>query len=306
MRPHPNHPLARYPPWLTRWIGYRATIPPKRPDYIIWFWSFIGAFSGLCILQAVFGHAGYFVDRGVPSMIASYVSRIQLLRPACHPLVLTHILIGCVRRPLLWRHRSSTSTTPRTRWRALHRRRSRALHHEAILAQPALRVHPVARRLALHLRRHRRHADDRHDAPSRGSDRTSPRARRRRLGPQLVLPPGRAPVKHARACERPAREQRPASIPYVLVLACRAGCRKSVGRLGRTRGTTGRCSECVVIKVHIAVRARQRREGEHGSQFCISLATVRAYCIILRTLSDLCSHWSQHPHCSTTVQSMAH
>ncbi|KAF9810168.1 hypothetical protein IEO21_07099 [Rhodonia placenta] len=66
------HRLARYPSWLTRWIGYRANTPPKRPDYIVWFWSFIGAFCGLSVLQAVFGHAHYFIERGTPSMVASF------------------------------------------------------------------------------------------------------------------------------------------------------------------------------------------------------------------------------------------
>ncbi|KAF9810166.1 hypothetical protein IEO21_07097 [Rhodonia placenta] len=64
--------LSRYPPWLTRWIGYRASPPPKLPDYLVWFWSFIGAFCGLCVLQAVFGHAHFFIERGTPSMIASF------------------------------------------------------------------------------------------------------------------------------------------------------------------------------------------------------------------------------------------
>ncbi|KZT07794.1 HPP-domain-containing protein [Laetiporus sulphureus 93-53] len=69
----PPHRLARYPPWLTRWLGYRASPPLKLPDYLIWFWSFIAAFCGLCVLQAVFGHAHYFVKRpGMPSMVASY------------------------------------------------------------------------------------------------------------------------------------------------------------------------------------------------------------------------------------------
>ncbi|EPT00612.1 hypothetical protein FOMPIDRAFT_130327 [Fomitopsis schrenkii] len=95
MHPHPNHPLARYPPWLTRWVGYRATMPPKRPDYIIWFWSFIGAFSGLCILQAVFGHARYFIDRGVPSMVASYGASAVLCYGAIEaPLSQPRALVG--------------------------------------------------------------------------------------------------------------------------------------------------------------------------------------------------------------------
>ncbi|KZT73752.1 hypothetical protein DAEQUDRAFT_721207 [Daedalea quercina L-15889] len=64
--------LVTYPAWLTRWVGHRTAPPPVRSRYIVWLWSFIGAFCGLSILQALFGHAQYFVHRGVPSLIASY------------------------------------------------------------------------------------------------------------------------------------------------------------------------------------------------------------------------------------------
>ncbi|KAH9836365.1 HPP family-domain-containing protein [Rhodofomes roseus] len=90
-----THPLARYPRWITRWLGYRATPPPKRPEYLVWFWSFIGAFSGLCVLQAVFGHARYFIDRGVPSMVASYGASAVLCYGAIEaPLAQPRALIG--------------------------------------------------------------------------------------------------------------------------------------------------------------------------------------------------------------------
>lgn len=71
---HHTHRLARLPPWLTRWLGYRSSPPPTRSRYIIWLWSFIGAFCGISLIQAVFGHAQYFIRRGVPSIVASYVS----------------------------------------------------------------------------------------------------------------------------------------------------------------------------------------------------------------------------------------
>lgn len=66
--------LSRLPLWLSRWLGYRQTPPPKQPPYVIWAWSFVGAFCGLSVLQAIFEFAPYFVDRQVPSIIASYVS----------------------------------------------------------------------------------------------------------------------------------------------------------------------------------------------------------------------------------------
>ncbi|KAI5118331.1 hypothetical protein M0805_006613 [Coniferiporia weirii] len=64
--------LSRLPPWLSHWLGYRAGPPVKRPNYIVWFWSFVAAFGGLSVLQAVFGHSEYFIGRRVPSIIASY------------------------------------------------------------------------------------------------------------------------------------------------------------------------------------------------------------------------------------------
>ncbi|KAJ7453263.1 HPP family protein [Mycena galericulata] len=71
-------PLARLPHWISRWFGYRSTPPPKQPDYIMWFWAFIGAFLGLSVLQAVFGYPQYFLQRHVPSIIASYAGSAVL------------------------------------------------------------------------------------------------------------------------------------------------------------------------------------------------------------------------------------
>ncbi|KAF5347956.1 hypothetical protein D9756_010212 [Leucocoprinus leucothites] len=64
--------LAPLPAWLSRWFGYRRIPLPKRPDYIIWIWTFTGAFSCIAVLQAVFEQAQYFVRRRVPPIVASY------------------------------------------------------------------------------------------------------------------------------------------------------------------------------------------------------------------------------------------
>ncbi|KAL8980976.1 MAG: hypothetical protein Q9177_005720 [Variospora cf. flavescens] len=66
-----NSRLSRLPPWASRWLGYREH-PPKEPPYIVYLWSFIGAFCGLSVLQAIFGQAQYFIDREVPPILASY------------------------------------------------------------------------------------------------------------------------------------------------------------------------------------------------------------------------------------------
>ncbi|KAH8434874.1 HPP family protein [Aspergillus melleus] len=56
---------------MSRWLGYRSTTPKPLPPYATWFWSFIAAFCGLSVVQAVFNYSQYFLDRGVPGIIAS-------------------------------------------------------------------------------------------------------------------------------------------------------------------------------------------------------------------------------------------
>lgn len=74
----PSQPrLARLPRCISHWLGHRESPPAPRQNYLVWFWSFIGAFCGISILQAVFGHAQYFMKRSVPSIIASYVRLIH-------------------------------------------------------------------------------------------------------------------------------------------------------------------------------------------------------------------------------------
>ncbi|KAJ7201509.1 HPP family protein [Mycena rebaudengoi] len=71
-------PLARLPHWTSRWFGYRSKPIPTQPDYVVRFWSFISAFLGLSLLQAVFSHPQYFLRRHVPSIIASYAGSAVL------------------------------------------------------------------------------------------------------------------------------------------------------------------------------------------------------------------------------------
>ncbi|KAI8627253.1 hypothetical protein F5Y19DRAFT_183469 [Xylariaceae sp. FL1651] len=65
---------TKLPPWITRWVGVRSQPPPPKPVYMPYLWAFIGAFGGLSLLQAVFGHTACFIERGVP--------------PSLHPMVL--------------------------------------------------------------------------------------------------------------------------------------------------------------------------------------------------------------------------
>ncbi|KAK7464945.1 hypothetical protein VKT23_006153 [Stygiomarasmius scandens] len=87
--------LARLPPSLSHWLGYRSSPPPKRPDYLVWFWTWIGAFCGISVIQAVFGQARYFIERGVPSIVASYGASAVLIYGAIEvPLAQPRALIG--------------------------------------------------------------------------------------------------------------------------------------------------------------------------------------------------------------------
>lgn len=79
------HSQSNIPPAVTRWFGVRSQPPPPKPLWVSLLWAFIGAFCGLSLLQAVFGHASYFVDRGVPQLVASYVSsRCRICALSCH------------------------------------------------------------------------------------------------------------------------------------------------------------------------------------------------------------------------------
>ncbi|KDR76654.1 hypothetical protein GALMADRAFT_66897 [Galerina marginata CBS 339.88] len=87
--------LSRLPPWLSHWLGYRSEPLTKRSDYTIWFWSFIGSFLGISLIQAVFGQAHYFIERGVPSIVASYGATAVLIYGAIEaPLAQPRPLFG--------------------------------------------------------------------------------------------------------------------------------------------------------------------------------------------------------------------
>ncbi|TFK35003.1 HPP family protein [Crucibulum laeve] len=90
-----SHRLSGHPRWFSHWLGYRSSPPPKRPDYIVWAWSFIGAFCGISLIQAVFGQASYFIKRGVPPIIASYGATAVLIYGAVDaPLAQPRALFG--------------------------------------------------------------------------------------------------------------------------------------------------------------------------------------------------------------------
>lgn len=94
--------LAPLPSWFNRWFGYRSAPVTKPPDYIIWFWSFIGAFCGISVIQAVFEQAHYFVRRKVPTIVASYVSLAATTLFSFLNCLVISSDPGCLCSPSLW------------------------------------------------------------------------------------------------------------------------------------------------------------------------------------------------------------
>ncbi|KAJ5317644.1 hypothetical protein PENANT_c004G07890 [Penicillium antarcticum] len=64
--------LARLPTWISHWLGYRAEPVKPLNTYLVAVWSFMTAFCGLSVVQAIFNYSDYFNERNVPGIIASY------------------------------------------------------------------------------------------------------------------------------------------------------------------------------------------------------------------------------------------
>ncbi|KAF6754101.1 HPP family protein [Ephemerocybe angulata] len=73
--------LHHLPTWASRWLGYRQLLSPTgpQPQSVVWIWSWIGAFSGLAVIQAVFQQAHYFVNKGVAPIVPSYGATAVLI-----------------------------------------------------------------------------------------------------------------------------------------------------------------------------------------------------------------------------------
>jgi len=93
--PHRN-PLSHLPSGVSHFLGYRSGRPSSpQPRYIIWFWSFVGAFGAIGVIQAVFERSPYFIRRRVPPVIGSFgASAILLFGPIGAPLAQPRSLLG--------------------------------------------------------------------------------------------------------------------------------------------------------------------------------------------------------------------
>ena len=70
--------LSHLPLPISHWFGYRQNTPKKRPDIIIYLWTWIGAFCGVAVIEAVFQRNPYFSDRGVPIIVGSFVMPLEM------------------------------------------------------------------------------------------------------------------------------------------------------------------------------------------------------------------------------------
>ncbi|KIM93261.1 hypothetical protein OIDMADRAFT_46333 [Oidiodendron maius Zn] len=66
----PRSRLHLLPKPISRFLGYRSTPAAPTGSILIWCWSFIGAFCGILIVEAVF-ETKHFQTQGVPPVVAS-------------------------------------------------------------------------------------------------------------------------------------------------------------------------------------------------------------------------------------------
>ncbi|KAF7722294.1 hypothetical protein EC973_003478 [Apophysomyces ossiformis] len=74
--------LASLPTWLSWWFGYRSTqAKPKKPlpSWRVWFWSFIGAWLGIAILEVVFIYGPGFLQYDASAIVPSFGASAVLL-----------------------------------------------------------------------------------------------------------------------------------------------------------------------------------------------------------------------------------
>ena len=175
--------LASLPTWISRWVGYRSSPSPPPSRYIVYLWSWLGAFIGISVIEAIFEQNSYFTSRHVPIIVASYVRFKDLLPPLKSVCAYgsDHVLVlGSFCRPLLRQHRRSPcSTTCTCGWSFLvspHR----SMHHET-LRPPSdcqkVRFSSLACRVPFLRNRYICHASHQDNAPSGRGYSTSGRCR---------------------------------------------------------------------------------------------------------------------------------
>jgi len=74
--------LRRLPTCISRFLGHRNEAREGELDIVVWTWAFVGAFSGVAVVEAVFLHWSYFSEKGCPMIVGSYVCTPDLLLPS--------------------------------------------------------------------------------------------------------------------------------------------------------------------------------------------------------------------------------
>ncbi|KAI1323794.1 HPP-domain-containing protein [Xylariaceae sp. FL0255] len=84
---------------ITHWYGSRQNfkVKPSSPPkiYVPYLWAFVGSFASLAVLQAIFGQSAYFIEQGVPPLVASFGASAVLCFSAIEaPLAQPRSVIG--------------------------------------------------------------------------------------------------------------------------------------------------------------------------------------------------------------------
>ncbi|PRP88538.1 hypothetical protein PROFUN_02949 [Planoprotostelium fungivorum] len=71
--------FSHLPPMISRFFGYRKEKPKPLPILLTIFWSFIGAFGGVSVVEAIFSRGPVFIERGVPMIVGSFGATAVLI-----------------------------------------------------------------------------------------------------------------------------------------------------------------------------------------------------------------------------------
>lgn len=77
----PHVPIERLPYPIAHFLGYRKQQHKEVPAVFIWIWAFIGAFTGIILVEVIFKYSPVIQQYNPPIIIASLVSPISPIAP---------------------------------------------------------------------------------------------------------------------------------------------------------------------------------------------------------------------------------
>jgi hypothetical protein len=213
--------LARLPVPVSHWLGYRHKTEPPSRTWVVCVWGFIGAFCGLSVILAIFGHTDYMRSRAVPPIIASFVSFLFVFKKkkASTPIDKLTFISGRFGNPLLWRYRCAFLATtlsglwPLLQWLGWCHRSN---HLPVRPGERSLSTTAMARSCFGDSNCSRCYASDQDDPPTCWSNSTYAVCRPAHLGAAVVLPARLATVLDGRARYGSHGQQHSAAISQVL------------------------------------------------------------------------------------------